>query len=156
MRRWIIVWYLLIPLVHSSASGQEPLVRDERPNLMGGELGGKAVIYNFTYERYFSHRVGVGAGFMGIGTSEGAIGLIPVYLTVTPVGNQHSLYLSVGGDIVVGSEDWDEVDSEWLTVFSVGYLYHSLNGFFVRPTMNVIFDADDFLVLPGVALGGSF
>lgn len=146
---------MVLTIVLSTAA-QAQMVRDTRPNLLGGELGGKAIVYNVTYERYFSHRVGIGAGFMGVGTSDGAVGLIPVYLVATPVGNQHSLYLSAGGDIVLGSENWDEVDSEWLTVFSAGYLYHSVSGFFVRPTMSLFLEDSDFLLLPGVALGGSF
>ena len=151
-----VVCWTLVALAAWVTVARAQFIRDTRPNLLGGELGGKAILYNIAYERYFSHRVGLGVGFMGVGTSDGAVGLIPVYLAVTPVGNQHSLYLSAGGDIVLGSENWDEVDSEWITVFSAGYLYHSASGFFVRPTMNLFIEGSDFLFLPGVALGGSF
>ena len=40
--------FVLYPLA-ASAEG----IREERPNLIGGEIGGKAVFYNVSYERYF-------------------------------------------------------------------------------------------------------
>jgi hypothetical protein len=131
-------------------------VRDERPNLVSGELGGRGIIYSVNYERYLTGRVGIGAGLMGFGTSDGAVALIPLYVSLNPVGDTHSLYLAAGTTGAVGSANWEELESEWLGTFSAGYQYHSQTGFFVRPTLNIIYKGEDWLLLPGVAVGGSF
>jgi len=106
---FLVVSLLLFPLI-AAADG----IREERPNLIGGEIGGKAVFYNVTYERYFFNRVGIGAGAMGIGSKEGAWGLFPLYLSLVPVGNNHALYLAGGGTLIAGSFDWEDVTSTWL------------------------------------------
>ena len=143
--------FVLYPLA-ASAEG----IREERPNLIGGEIGGKAVFYNVSYERYFFNRLGLGAGAMGIGSKGGAWGLFPIYLSLVPVGNNHALYMAGGGTIVAGSIDWEDVTSTWLGLFSLGYQYQSEGGLFVRATMNMIYKGEGFVILPGIAIGGSF
>ena len=130
-------------------------IRDEKPNLIGGELGGKALIYSLSYERYFFNRVGIGVGAMGFAVSEGGVGLFPIYLSLIPVGDRHGLYISAGADYANAS-NWDEVSGTWLGIYSIGYQYQSYSGFFVRPTINMIYKGDGYIVLPGVAIGGSF
>ncbi len=153
MRLCVAVCLLVIFLAAPLAAQTEG-IRVERPNLVGGELGGKAIIYNLNFERYFTNNFGIGVGLMGFGFEAGAIGIFPLY-GVLALGNIHSLYLAGGGDWVAGTAHWDEVESTWIGVASLGYMYHAESGFFVRPTMNMLFK-ESFLILPGIAFGGSF
>jgi hypothetical protein len=62
--------------------------------------------------------------------------------------------LAGGGDI----KDWE---STWLFNASVGYQYSSPGGFFVRPFFTYLRptkqgSGDDYLVWPGLTIGGSF
>ena len=157
MRRAFAFCFLVVILAAASGVNGEG-IREQRPTLVYGELGGKAVIFSMGIERYFTNVVGVGAGMMGFGSDEGFVGLFPVYLSLNPVGDIHSLYLSAGTTIAAAS-NWDETESNALFTGSIGYQYQSEGGFFVRPTLNIITDFDSdgaFFVLPGVAIGGSF
>jgi opacity protein-like surface antigen len=150
---------ILSASVDLSAQQEPPVtqgIREAKPNLVGGEIGGRAVLYSLTYERFVTPRVGLGVGLMGFGTSEGAIGLFPVHVSFVPVGDVHSLYLSGGATFAVGTDNWDEVESAWYGTVTIGYLYHSIGGFFVRPSINLLFGSGDFLFLPGIQIGGSF
>ncbi len=152
--RFCIAVSLLVIFLAAPLAAQEDGIRVQRPTLIGGEIGGKALIYCLNVERYFTNNVGIGAGLMGFGTSDGFIGLLPIY-GVLALGNIHSLYLAAGGDLAAGSSNWDTLDSTFIGVASIGYMYHSESGFFVRPTLNLLFK-DEFLILPGIAFGGSF
>lgn len=132
-------------------------VREQSPNLVGGELMGRGLIVTVNYERFFTNAFGVGGGLMAIGTSEGAGALIPLYLSIA-TGDVHSLYLS-GGTTYVGSGDTNDYEDTWLMTASLGYQYHSYGGFFVRPLFTLFVpteDSDEFLVWPGITVGGSF
>ena len=156
MQRAVLMCLLVVFLAASAANGEG--IREEKPTLVYGELGGKAFLYSMGVERYFTNVVGVGAGMMGFGSDEGFVGLFPIYLSLNPAGDIHSPYFSTGITIVSASS-WDETEANVLFTGSVGYQYQSEGGFFVRPTMNILFDTDSdgfFVVLPGVAIGGSF
>lgn len=152
--RFCVAVSLLVIFLAAPLAAQKDGIRVQRPTLIGGEVGGKALIYCFNVERYFTNNVGIGAGLMGFGTDDGFFGLLPIY-GVLALGNIHSLYLAAGGDLAAGSSNWDTLDSTFIGVASIGYMYHSESGFFVRPTLNLLFK-DDFLILPGIAFGGSF
>ena len=152
--RFCVAVCLLVIFLAAPLAAQEEGIRVQRPTLVGGELGGKAFIYSLNVERYFTNNVGIGAGLMGFGFSEGFIGLFPLY-GVLALGNIHSFYLAGGGDLAAGTANWDELEATWIGVASIGYMYHSESGFFVRPTFNMLF-RDSFLILPGIAFGGSF
>lgn len=159
MRKLILFFLCLVILVPAAAYGQaesSPLIRVQRPNLVGGELGGRALLYSLNYERFLGPKVALGAGFMGFGVEEGGVFLIPMYVTFVPVGNVHALYLS-GGYTWAAVSNWDEVESSGYGTAAIGYLYQSETGFFVRPAITMNFRPDaGFLMLPGIALGGSF
>ncbi|MBN2071063.1 MAG: hypothetical protein JW814_06350 [Candidatus Krumholzibacteriota bacterium] len=157
MRRLIALSLLVIILAAASGVNGEG-IRERKPTLVYGELGGKAIFYSMGVERYLTNTFGIGAGVMGIGVSDGFVGLFPIYISLNPVGDMHSLYLS-GGTLIAAASNWDETESAALFTGSIGYQYQSDSGLWVRPTINVIFDTDSeglFLVLPGVAIGGSF
>ncbi len=157
MRRTLSLCLLVVILAAASGVNGEG-IREQRPTLVYGELGGKAFLYSMGIERYFNNVVGMGVGMMGFGSDEGFVGLFPLYLSLNPAGDIHSLYLSTGITIVSASS-WDETEANALFTGSIGYQFQSEEGLFVRPTMNIIFDTDSdgfFIVLPGVAIGGSF
>jgi hypothetical protein len=118
-------------------------VREQRQNLIGVELGGRAGggIY---YERYLSNRVGIGAGGILWG-DEG--GVIPVYISTFPAGDIHALYLSLG--VTFG---WDSSGGGAWPAISVGYQFQSEGGFFLRLSANTF----GLWPMPGIAFGGSF
>jgi hypothetical protein len=130
-------------------------VRDEHPNLIGGELGGRGVLFTLNYERFLSNDIGLGVGLMAIKVSDGGVTIVPVYVSFVP-GNTHSPYLSVGATLIAGGGDIQDWESSWVGTVSAGYQYHSSSGFFVRPFFSYLVSEDQFLVWPGLTIGGSF
>lgn len=136
-------------------------VRDERPNLIGGELGGRGVLFTLNYERFFSNDFGLGAGLMAIKTSGGGATIVPLYASLVP-GNTHSPYLSAGATLISGGGDVNDWESTWLFTVSAGYQYQSPGGFFVRPFFTYLRPienspgSDQYIVWPGLTIGGSF
>jgi len=133
-------------------------VRDDKPNLIGGEILGRGIIVTLNYERFVTNNFGLGGGFMAIGGSGGAVAVVPLYLSVVP-GDIHSVYLSAGATLGVDAAS-SSIESQWVITTAVGYQYHSPNGFFVRPLFTLLVpaggDSSDFLIWPGLTIGGSF
>ena len=131
-------------------------VREQKPNLVGGELLGRGGLLTANYERFFNNKFGIGAGFMGVGASGGFVGIIPLYGSLT-LGDEHALYLAGGTSIVFGDGTIDDdFHSEALITASFGYQFQSYGGFFVRLLFTFFFNDDDFLFWPGITIGGSF
>ena len=147
---------VLLCLVIVSASTTAQGIREERPNLIGGELGGKAIFYNISYERYLFNNFGIGVGAMGLGAEDFAGGLFPVYVAIIPFGNNHAPYIAGGVTIATTTIDWKDANSTSLGVVAVGYQYQSNTGLFIRATINYMFKDEFKMILPGIAIGGSF
>jgi hypothetical protein len=133
-------------------------IRDEKPNLIGGELLGRGLLLTLNYERFVSNQFGFGAGLMAIGGSGGMVAIVPLYLSAL-TGDQHSLYTSGGITILSGGGSVEDFESEIVFQVSLGYHYHSRGGFFVRPLFAYMAPTDDpgdFIVWPGLTIGGSF
>ena len=145
---------LLAPLTVATAG-----VREDHPNLVGGELLGRGFVLTLNYERFLNNHFGVGGGIMAIGTSGGSVAIMPLYASFL-TGNTHSLYLSAGGALLGGAGSVHEYDSTWIMQGSVGYHFQSPGGFFVRPlfTFNQATSGSGggFLIWPGLTIGGSF
>ena len=144
---------LLAPLTVGAAG-----VRETHPNLVGGELLGRGFALTLNYERFLNNNVGVGGGVMAIGGSEGVVGIMPLYVSFL-TGDVHSLYLSAGGALIGGTGSIHDYNSVWIMQGSIGYHFQSPNGFFVRPvfTFNgAPGGGSDFLLWPGMTIGGSF
>ena len=154
--RLVVLLCLALALLLAPLGAHAEGSREQRPNLVFGEIGGKAILFSAGYERYLTNRIGLGVGAVGWGAEGGGIGLFPVYVSLIPVGDVHSLYLSGGVTYLAGAANWDDGWAEWVGTFSAGYMYQSESGFFVRPTMNMLYKDDGFIVIPGVAIGGSF
>ena len=144
----------------SARGGDAAGVREDRPNLVGGELLGRGLLITLNYERFLSNDVGLGAGLMAIRTSDGGITMIPLYLSYTP-GDTHSPYLSVGATLLAGDGDVQDWDSTWVVGFSAGYQYHSASGSssapsslsWPRPKTRAETNTSSW---PGLTIGGSF
>lgn len=153
--RWVHLavlggWLLCVP----PAVGQ---VRAQRPNFIGSEILGRGLLITVNYERWLTPRAGLGAGLMAIGTSDGAAVIAPLYLGFAP-GDVHSPYLAVG-TTYAGGGDVHDYEDLWLLTFSAGYQFHSSGGFYVRPLFTLFLPtdgSDEFLIWPGISLGGSF
>ena len=156
--RWFVLAVALVSLLLPAAGTAG--VRNERPNLIGGEVGGRGLLFTLNYERFLSNQIGLGAGIMAIKTSGGGITVIPLYASFTP-GNTHSPYFSVGATVLTGGGDVEDWESTTLVSFSFGYQYHSASGFFVRPFFTYLKPTepgtgDEYLIWPGLTVGGSF
>lgn len=135
-------------------------IRDERPNLIGGEILGRGVAVTANYERFVTNQFGLGAGVMAFGASGGGVSIIPLYFSYVPL-DAHSPYVSVGGTILAGGGDLNDWESTWLTHVTVGYQYTSAGGFFLRPFFTYLRPSqrgggDEYMIWPGVTVGGSF
>lgn len=134
-------------------------VRENHPNLVGGELLGRGFVLTLNYERFLTNHFGIGGGIMAVGTTEGTIGIVPLYASLL-TGNTHSLYLSAGGAFLGGGGSVQDYESTWVMQGSLGYQFQSPGGFFVRPlfTFNQATSGSGggFLVWPGLTIGGSF
>jgi hypothetical protein len=121
-----------------------------------GELLGRGILLTANYERFFTNQLGIGAGLMGIGASDGFVGVVPLYASLA-LGDIHAFYLSAGTSIFFGDGSIDDdFTSEALATLSFGYQYQSYGGFFVRPLFTFLFNEGDFLLWPGITIGGSF
>jgi hypothetical protein len=154
-RTALLLALLLIPIAPriSSAAG----VRENRPNLVGGEVLGRGFVLTVNYERFLTNHFGLGAGFMMIGTSDGLVGVVPLYASYL-TGDKHSLYLGAGAAFLSEGGSVNDYESTWVLQGSIGYHFQSPSGFFVRPlfTFNQEAGGGDFLLWPGVTIGGSF
>ena len=134
-------------------------VRDDKPNLVGGELLGRGFAATINYERFLTNQFGLGGGIMAIGTSSGAVAIMPLYASLL-LGDTHSLYLAAGGAMLGGGGTVQDYESTWIMQGSLGYHFQSEGGFFVRPlfTFNQATQGSGggFLVWPGITIGGSF
>ena len=145
---------LVLPLVATSG------VRDQRPNLIGGELMGRGLVLTVNYERFLSNQVGLGSGFMAIKAGGGGIAVIPMYVSFQP-GDTHSPYLSAGVTVLTGGGNVQDWESTLLFTLSAGYQFQSSGGFFVRPFFSYLRptesgSGDEYLLWPGLTIGGSF
>ncbi len=83
---------------------------------------------------------------------------MPLYASFL-TGNAHSLYLGTGAAYVSEGGSVHDYQDAWILQGSVGYHYQSASGFFVRPIFTINVDtsgSDEFLIWPGITIGGSF
>jgi hypothetical protein len=130
-------------------------------NLVSLELLGRAGIYSTNYEHYFRRRFGVGAGIAVWDWSRGEhTVIVPVYLSARPIGDKHSLYAGAGAtlsrsNLTLFSSSRPYSNSVFGTA-SVGYQYRTAGGTIIRPTANLFFKRNSWIVWPGITIGHSF
>ena len=150
-QNWLTLVVVAVFVTAAAPAESQPVPRD-RPNLAGVELLGRAILYSVNYERYVTERVGLGAG---VAVHPGAT-VVPLYLSLNPVGDRHSLYIGAGVTLGITGRDPSDSDSVALAVASVGYQYRSRRGFVVRPFLSVLTDGDEAGPWIGISLGKLF
>ena len=147
-----LICCLLIP---SIAAAQESAWTRERKNLIGGEILGRGIFVTVNYERYLTDVFSAGIGAFGIGGTDGAVFIMPLYAGAT-IGHPHSLYLSAGLTVFGGSSFDGPVDTavDSTPVFQIGYQYMAESGFYVRPAINFLSEVG--IAWPGFSIGGAF
>lgn len=156
MRRLLVCILALLMII--LATNAEAQIRKERPTFVGGEILGRGLFLTVNLERFVTPQVGFGAGFMGVGASDGAVIILPLYASFVP-GDVHSLYLAGGITVLAGKGEAKDFESTMLFTGSVGYQFQSQSGLFVRPLFSLIVpseESDDFIIWPGICIGGSF
>ena len=143
---------LLLAMV--SPADAQP-VRRSQPNVAGVELLGRALIYSVNYERYVKERLGIGVGIaVWDSTGEGSsAAVVPLYVSLNPIGETHSLYIATG--VTVGAVE-DDTSARAFGTATVGYQYRSRSGFIIRPALNLLLGSDPSFVWPGITLAKSF
>ncbi|MBI3073348.1 MAG: hypothetical protein HYY84_14635 [Deltaproteobacteria bacterium] len=132
-------------------------VREERPNVVSGQLLGRGILYTVNYERYFASWLGIGAGVMGFAASGGGFGMVPVYLSLNPFGDEHSLYVSPGVMFAFGTfTGINSTLSQVIGTAEIGWQMQLRSGFMMRAGVDLLYGSGGFIVWPGVAFGGSF
>ena len=131
-------------------------VRDDHPNLVGGEILGRGIILTLNYERFITNDFGLGAGLMAVSSNGDIATIVPFYLSIL-VGDENALYTSAGGAFVGGGSTHD-FENTTLFQASIGYHHQSKSGFFVRPLFTYMVEPEtgDMLIWPGLTIGGSF
>lgn len=140
----------------AAASDDDANVRDERPNVITVEIGGRGGLLTTHYERYLTNQISIGAGAgMGLWVSQ-VFAIFPAYLAGV-WGDRHALYVSAGVTMIVGfdSEESEVFRYPFGTV-TAGYQYQHSKGFFVRPTLSALYNDEGVLPWPGVSIGYSF
>jgi hypothetical protein len=131
----------------------------EQPNIVGAELFGRALIYSANYERYFKGRVGVGSG-IAYWHFDGNTFIVPLYVSATPMGRTHSLYLSAGATFGVTNESfWGSsrnYSSGKVGTLTAGYQFRSRDGFIIRPVVTLFYNRSGAIGWPGVMIGHTF
>jgi hypothetical protein len=155
-------WVLTAALAASLASTPRDLhaQSQEDRNMLGGEALGRAMAYSVNYERTLGARFGVGAGATFWGNGDENLTLIPVYVSATPVGRRHALYLAVGATIgttniplftySTGREGFA------LGTATVGYQFRSSRRYIIRPVVHYIYGSNSGMFWPGVTIGRTF
>jgi hypothetical protein len=163
----LVALVLGILMVASGACGGG--IRERRPNLIAGEFCGRSLLLGAGYEHFLTNRVGLGVGFGfypaldfgGIGDCEQAL-TFPICLSLVPIGETHSLYLSCGVAYMHVGEH-----SGPAALLSSGYQFQSEHGLLVRLLVTMYTGSGDLLREPrgganaviailGIAVGRAF
>src|SRR5262249_3096161 len=92
---WLHRPFALLAMLLLRASTAWAGGREDKPNLVGGEILGRGILVTLNYERFLTNAVGLGAGVMAV-ASGGETGVIaPFYLSLL-TGDENSLYTSAG------------------------------------------------------------
>jgi hypothetical protein len=140
---------LLAPLTVSAGG-----VREDHPNLVGGEVLGRGLVVSLNYERFLTNHFGLGGGAMVYGD----VGIMPLYFSFLP-GDTHSLYLSAGGALLGGTGVVRDFERTFILQESIGYHFQYTNGFFIRSLVTLNHATNGSGVWgfwPGLTIGGSF
>ena len=118
---------MLLGILGAGGTAHAEEVRVAKPNLIGGELGGRGLIVTANYERYFNDHIGIGLGIV-----PGSPLIWTMYVSCLP-GDVHSLYLSAGATSFDRHFLGEDLGSSASFDVAVGYQYQSPGGVVIRP-----------------------
>ena len=128
-------------------------------NFVGAELLGRAGIYSFNYERSLSSRIALGS-VLAYWHFDGNTFIVPMYVSATPIGTAHSLYLAAGATFGLSNENlWGSSTTYRggkVGTVTGGYQFRSGTGLIIRPTVTAVYGSGVRIVWPGVTIGHSF
>jgi hypothetical protein len=141
----------------ATASTSTKNVREERPTVVHRQIRGRGLRDPATSHRYFAKWIGAGIGAMGFATNGAGFGMVPVYLSLNPVGDEHSLYISPGVLFAFGSVSGvNSTLSNVLGTAEIGWQMQLRSGFMMRVGVDFLFGSGGFIIWPGITLGGNF
>lgn len=154
----ILAAFLFVPRASLMAG-----IRRDVPNDMDLELGGRCLLYSFSYQRMLAEPFGLQAGvsMIGGGSSGGSSSI----LFVSVGGKAYFLpgnaspFLGGGLVTVTSSTTAGPFSSGASGVYGYvnpGFEYRSDSGFLVRGSVYTLFAGDAFFVWPGLSIGLAF
>jgi hypothetical protein len=156
--RWILTAALAASL--ASTPRDLPAQSEQHRNLLGGEVLGRAMVYSVNYERTLGARFGAGAGVAFWGNGEENLTLIPLYLSSTPVGRTHALYVAAGATIGTSNiplfTPSTQREGFAFGTATAGYQFRSSRGYIIRPVVHFIYGHNSGIFWPGVTIGRTF
>src|SRR5207249_2958699 len=117
---------LFVALLSMTRTGYGQFV--SQPNFVGAELLGRAGIYSANYERSITSRVAFGSG-LAYWHFDGDTFIVPMYVSATPIGATHSLYVAAGATFGVSNENLLGSPTDYkggkFGTLTGGYQFHS-------------------------------
>jgi len=164
MTKRIIVSLIVVLFLSISFQG-EALAQSklEYPNDFGLEIGGKSIVYSFTYQRMLNQHFALEGGIsaLGGGDSDGTATAI-----FFPVGAKAYLLPKNGSPFITGgivfinasvdSGPFDESASNSYTYAGLGFEFRAEGGFIFRGTAYALMNDGSFFIWPGLHIGYAF
>ena len=99
MVRLVIVLALTASILLLPSEGRATGIRERQPDIVSGELLGRAPLLSVWYELYLTSNIGIGGGIGYLPVileGDKEMWSVPLYLLIIPVGDKHSPCLSAG------------------------------------------------------------
>ena len=131
-------------------------------NDVGIELGGKAVIYSFSYQRMIVPALGLeaGAGALGGGSSTDntTLAFFPVSAKLYLFPRNASIYLTGGAVFATAHANTGPFDNASATYgqAGIGFEFRSSSGFLIRGTAYTLVFSGEYLIWPGLTVAYAF
>ncbi|MBD3179425.1 MAG: hypothetical protein GF417_07335 [Candidatus Latescibacteria bacterium] len=156
----LALFFLLISSYPAGAAGTS---RTDFPNDFGIELGGKSIVYSFTYQRMFGSQLGLEGGISALGGGDSddnsTIIFFPLGAKAYLLNRNGSPFLTGGVVIISASVDSGPFDDSIADAYSyagLGFEYRAEGGFIFRGTAYALIADDSFFIWPGLHVGYAF
>ncbi|HSG27436.1 MAG TPA: hypothetical protein VLA34_03075 [Candidatus Krumholzibacterium sp.] len=150
-------------LTISSPAGLSAGTRADLPNDFGIELGGKSILYTFTYQRMLNPYLGLEAGISAFGGGTGedntTILFFPLGGKFYFVNKDGSPFVTAGINIVSASFDsgpFDDSESATFGYLGAGFEYRAEMGLLFRGAAYGLISEGNFFIWPGLYIGYAF
>ncbi|MDZ7859960.1 MAG: hypothetical protein U5O15_04750 [Candidatus Krumholzibacteriota bacterium] len=137
--------------------------RLEYPNDFGIEIGGKSIVYSFTYQRMLNHYIGLEGGISALGGGDSDGNATVIFF---PVGAKAYLLPKNGSPFITGgivfinasveSGPFEDSTSNSYTYAGLGFEYRAEGGFIFRGTAYGLISEGSFFIWPGLHVGYAF